>query len=143
MSTAFIPYIFLDGAAEEALRFYEAAFDAQVTFRQTFGDGPQHAERPFSEEEKRRIAHAALNVGDAVLYVADVWPPGADDRESRRVNICVVAPDAETTRRYYEALRVGGRTDEPLRATYFSPAYAVVTDKFGVCFQLFTQRGQS
>lgn len=133
------PFIMLDGTASEAIRFYEQALGARVVFLQTFGDAPEGtAER---EESAERIAHCVLEIGMERLFVSDTLS-GQAAGEQGHVQICLTTDDAGETRRLYNALRVGGQIEHELSAVYFSPAYAVVTDPFGVTFQLFTRRGQ-
>lgn len=133
------PFIMLDGNASEAIRFYEQALGARVVFRQTFGDAPEGtAER---EEAAERIAHCVLEVGREQLFVSDTLP-GQAAGEQGKVQICLTTDDAGETGRLYEALRTDGQVEHELGAVYFSPAYAVVTDPFGVTFQLFTRREQ-
>jgi PhnB protein len=39
-------------------------------------------------------------------------------------------------------LQQGGQVKMPLQETLFSPAYGIVTDKFGVTFQIYTEGQQ-
>ncbi|ALS25866.1 glyoxalase/bleomycin resistance protein/dihydroxybiphenyl dioxygenase [Paenibacillus sp. 32O-W] len=41
----------------------------------------------------------------------------------------------------FEALREGGQVGMPLQETFWSPAYGIVTDKFGVTFHITTEGG--
>jgi PhnB protein len=36
-------------------------------------------------------------------------------------------------------LKQDGQVKMPLQETFFSPAYGIVTDKFGVTFQIYTE----
>ncbi|MBB6733219.1 VOC family protein [Cohnella sp. CBP 2801] len=133
------PFIMLDGQAEEAIAFYEKALGAQVLFKQKFGEAPDRDRNPVPEGSADRLAHSVLNVGGATLFVAD-FAASQSGREGNRVQICITAPDADHTRRIYEALLEEGQANFPLQPVHFSPAYGVVTDKFGVVFQVFTKR---
>ncbi|QHT62533.1 VOC family protein [Paenibacillus lycopersici] len=133
------PFIFLDGNANEAIRFYEDALDAELTFKQTFGDAPADPNHPLPVGVKDRIAHSILKAGDAELFVADVVP-GKSTQSGNKVSICITTNDRDQAQRYYDALQQGGQVVSPLKAVYFSPAYGIVTDKFGVTFQIFTAR---
>lgn len=42
-----VPFIMLDGKAEEAIAFYEKALGASLVFKQTYGEGPDKAEVPI------------------------------------------------------------------------------------------------
>ncbi|MDF2652546.1 MAG: hypothetical protein K0Q73_8351 [Paenibacillus sp.] len=135
MTLQLTPSIFLDGNANEAIQFYERALDAKVLFKQTFGEGPESV----PQEAKERIAHSVLKIGETELYVDDTFP-GQPSQMGDRVQICITAPDVEKSKQLYEALQQGGQVIIPLKKMHFSPAFGMVTDKFGVTFQIFTRR---
>ncbi|MDQ0060227.1 VOC family protein [Paenibacillus harenae] len=130
-----IPFIMLDGKAAEAIRFYEEALGATVVFKQTFGESP--GGENFSSEEQERLAHSVLRIGDTQLFTADI---GSDFpyKEGNQVNICLTTADVNQSRQFFQALQQGGQVNIPLGEVHFSPAYGVVTDHFGVTFQIFT-----
>jgi PhnB protein len=132
------PYLMLDGNAKEAIQFYEKVFDAKVLFSQTFGDMPENPEFPLPEEAKDRIAHALLKVGESDLMFSDTFP-GQPPQSGDQVTICISTNDVERSKQIYEALQQGGQVKMPLQETHFSPAYGIVTDKFGVTFQIYTE----
>lgn len=139
MNVKFTPFIMLDGQANEAIRFYEQALGAQVVFKQTFGETPEAANTSMTEEAKNRIAHSVLVVGGSELFVSDSEPHLQLERGDQ-VNICVTVKEVSEAERLYEALRSDGKVLSPLQPLYFSPAYGMVTDRFGVTFQIFTER---
>jgi PhnB protein len=142
MTTQMNSFIFLDGNAKEAIRFYEGALDAKVVFQQTFGEAPDSHESSLTAEGKERLAHSVLKVGGADFFVADTVP-GTPSVGGNRVNICITTDDIETSKRYFDSLQQGGEVNFPLQKVHFSPAYGIVTDKFGVMFQIFTARNKS
>ncbi|SHE15426.1 Uncharacterized protein conserved in bacteria [Chlamydia abortus] len=138
MNVKFTPFIMLDGHANEAIRFYEQALGAQVVFKQTFGGIPEEGNAsPMAEELKKRIAHSVLVVGGSELFVSDSEPNQQLERGDQ-VNICLTVKDVSDAERIYDALRSEGKVLSPLQPLYFSPAYGMVTDQFGVTFQIFT-----
>ena len=140
MAVTLNPFIMLDGQAREAIRFYEQALDAKLLFMQTLGEAPpESVGAPLPDEAKERLAHSVLQVGDTSLFVSDTLP-GQAQQNGNQINICITTDDAGKSARLFEALRQGGRVNIPLEATYFSPAYGMVTDPFGVVFQIFTKR---
>lgn len=139
MTLQLTPYIMLDGNAMEAIQFYERSLDAKVFFKQTFGEGPETPEQPFSEEAKERLSHSVLKIGETELYVADTFP-GQPNQKGNQVQVCITAPNVEKSNQLYESLQQEGQVITPLQKTHFSAAYGMVTDKFGVTFQIFTRR---
>lgn len=135
------PYILVDGSAEEAISFYQEALGAKVLFKQTMGEGPQGPENPMTEQEKARVAHAVLLAGESKFFVGD-YEPGMPRSRGNGINVCLTVATAEEAEQLYTALKAGGTVDMELAPTYYSPAYGMVTDKFGVCFQIFTMNGR-
>ncbi|GAA4722078.1 VOC family protein [Brevibacillus fulvus] len=141
MTVRLIPYLVMNGNAREAIQFYESALGATVVFQQKFTDMPQHPDYSLPEEAKERIAHASLKVGDSELMFSDTFP-GQPHHSGNQVTICISSDSKEQSQKLYEALREGGQVHMPLQETHFSPAYAIVTDKFGVTFQINTEGKQ-
>ncbi|MEJ8548511.1 VOC family protein [Brevibacillus borstelensis] len=138
MTVRLIPYLMMDGNAKEAIQFYETALEAQLLFSQTFGDMPENPEFPLPAEARDRVAHATLKVGDSELMFSDTFP-GQSHSAGNQVTICITADSPEKAKKLYEALQQGGQVNMPLQETHFSPAYGIVTDKFGVVFQIYTE----
>jgi len=140
MKVKFTPFIMLDGQANEAIRYYEQALGAQVVFKQTFGEIPDEGgTSPMTEEMKARIAHSVMVAGESELFVSDSEPSQPLERGDQ-VNICLTVKEVSEAERIYDALRTEGKVLLPLQPLYFSPAYGMVTDRFGVTFQIFTER---
>jgi PhnB protein len=138
MSVRLTPYLVLPGTAGEAIAFYEKALDAQVLFKQTFGEMPASPEYPLVEEQKGLIAHAMLQVGESQMMFSDS-DPGRPVKLGDQVTICITTKDASKSKQYFEGLKEGGTVILELHEAFFSPAYGQVKDKFGVTFQLFTE----
>ncbi|TRY27002.1 VOC family protein [Brevibacillus sp. LEMMJ03] len=141
MTLRLIPYLVMDGNAKEAIQFYEKALDAKILFYQTFGEMPENPEFPLPEEAKDRVSHAMVRVGESDLMFSDTFP-GQPHQSGSQVTICISTNDKEKSKRIYEALKQGGQVNMPLQETFFSPAYGIVTDKFGVTFQINTEGKQ-
>ncbi|MGZ7441174.1 VOC family protein [Paenibacillus sp. TH7-28] len=139
MTMRLTPYLVMNGNAKEAISFYEKALGATVVFAQSFGEMPENPEFPLPEEAKDRVSHAMLKVGETDLMFSDTFP-GQPHQSGNQVTICLTTNDAEQAKRMFDALAEGGRIDMPLQETFFSPAYGSLTDKFGVPFQIFTER---
>lgn len=132
------PYLVMDGNAKEAIQFYEKALDAQVIMVQTFGEMPANPDFPLPDSARDRISHALLKVGETDLMFSDTFP-GQPVQSSNQVQICIMTDQAEQAKRIYEALREGGQVVMPLQETFWSPAYGIVADKFGVNWNISTE----
>ncbi|MGN8768211.1 VOC family protein [Paenibacillus barengoltzii] len=132
------PLIAMNGEAAEAIAFYEQVLEAKVVFKETFGEMPEPKE-PMSEQLQKRISHSVLKLGDAEIYVSDKFPY-EPHTVGNQVTVCLTVDTAEHAKRIFDGLKQGGEVNQPLQPMYFSPAYGVVTDKFGVTFCVFTKR---
>jgi PhnB protein len=132
------PYLMMNGNAKEAIEFYRSVLGAEVLFSQTFGEMPADPDHPLPAEAKDLISHAMLKVGDSDLMFSDNFP-GSPFQSGNQVTICITVGDAEASRRIFGALQEGGQVSMPFMETFFSPGYGIVTDKFGVTFQIFTE----
>lgn len=137
MALRLIPFIMMDGNAKEAIQFYEKSLDAKVNFMQTFGDAPGNPQSPLPADMKERVAHAVLQIGETNIMVADTFP-GQPLQRGNQVNICITTNEIEKSKKFYESLKQDGQVSMPLQETHFSPAYGILTDKFGVSFQICT-----
>jgi PhnB protein len=131
----------MDGNAKEAIDFYVKTLDAQVLFSQSFGEMPENPEFPLPEEAKKLIGHAMIKVGETDLMFSDNFP-GTPFQSGNQVTICISTKDKERSQQIYEGLQQGGKVNMPMQETFFSPAYAIVVDKFGVTFQIYTEGQQ-
>lgn len=132
------PYLVMDGNAKEAIQFYEKALDAQVVMVQTFGEMPANPDFPLPESARDCISHALLKVGETDLMFSDTFP-GQPVQSSNQVQVCIMTDQAEQAKRIYEALREGGQVVMPLQETFWSPAYGIVADKYGVNWNISTE----
>lgn len=132
------PYLVMDGNAKEAIQFYEKALDAQVVMVQTFGEMPANPDFPLPDSARDRISHALLKVGETDLMFSDTFP-GQPVQSSNQVQVCIMTDQAEQAKRIYEALREGGQVVMPLQETFWSPAYGIVADKYGVNWNISTE----
>ncbi|NAZ36283.1 VOC family protein [Rubellimicrobium sp. CFH 75288] len=119
-----IPYLFFDGTCEEALRAYARIFGTPEPEILRAGEAPEGQGGPVGPEA---VMHGAVRIGEGVLYGSDF--PGAGGMTGSCV--CVALPHADESRRIFEALSHGGTVEMALEKTFFSPAFGIVTDRWG------------
>jgi PhnB protein len=125
------PYLFFDGRCEEAIAFYKAAIGAEPGMLMRFGeapDPPPPGTMPPGSESK--IMHGELKVGDSLLMVSDGHCAGAARFEG--FGLSLQARDEAHAAQLFAALGDGGEVRMPLGKTFFSPAFGMVVDRFGV-----------
>lgn len=139
MSLQSIPYILMNGRAKEAIEYYKESLNAKVVFQQTFGEGPIDELANLKEEEKDLIAHSVLLIGESKIMIADIIPE-LPFKNGNQVSICITTSDIKEAKQLYENLRKDGKVIIALNKVHFSPAWGMITDKFGVTFQIYTNR---
>jgi PhnB protein len=138
MAMRLSPYLMMNGNAMEAIQFYREALNAELLFSQTFGEMPENPEFPLPKEAKELVSHAMVRVGETDLMFSDNFP-GQASQVGDQVTICISSDDVEKSKQIFESLKQGGQVKMPLEETFFSPAYGIVTDKFGITFQIYTE----
>ncbi|WP_307475334.1 VOC family protein [Paenibacillus harenae] len=141
VSTSLIPFLEMNGSANEAIDLYVKALNAKVTYMLRFSDMPKNQEAPLPPEKKDWVNYAVLKIGDSELQITDNFT-GSTYEKGTQITIVVQTDDKEKAAQYFEALKQGGRVNDPLQASFFSPAYGNVTDKFGITFRILTKGRQ-
>lgn len=139
MIKSMYPYLVTNGNGQEAVKFYEHALGAKVVNVQTFGDMPPNPEHPTPEEAKNRVLNAHLKVGDVDLMLSDTFP-GQPHQVGSHISIALILDNEAETKEIFEKLSEGGKVGMPLQQTFWSPLYGNLTDKFGVEWQLSTDK---
>jgi len=129
------PYLFLDGRTEEAIEFYKKALGAQVDMLMRYKDSPD-APPPgmVPPGSENKVMHASFRIGDAVIMASD-----GDCKNNPRfqgVTLSLSVADVDQANRVFAALGEGGNVQMPLMKTFFSPAWGMVADRFGVSWMV-------
>ena len=134
-------YFFFDGRCEEALDFYTKVLGARVTMLMRFKDNPDPQPSGgigcapgVGTDDK--VMHAEFTIGDTTLMASDGNAGGNPEFKGIAQSI-TTASDAET-RRIFDALADGGQIQMPLAKTFFSSAFGMVADRFGVQWMVIT-----
>ena len=122
----FNPYIYFDGEAEAALRFYHEVFGASDLTLMPYHEAPEGEGLPKSD----RIMYGHIMLGDACLMASDVMP-GMEAGPQQAVSINHSVPDFETGKALFDKLLEGGAVTMPFEPVFFSKGFGMVKDKFG------------
>jgi PhnB protein len=125
------PYLSLDGRCEEAIEFYRKAVDAEVQMMMRFSESPVPAS---SADAGNKIMHASLKIGETTIMASDGQCTGAPRFQG--INLALTVPTVADAQRRFAALAEGGQVQMPLTATFFSPSFGMVADKFGVTWMV-------
>src|SRR5262245_17003395 len=124
------PYLFFDGRAEEAIEFYRRVLGAEVERMLRFKNNPDPQPGMTPPGAENKIMHAGLRIGDTILLMSDGHCAGKPEFRGFALSL-YVANDAEAESRF-KALSDGGQVQLPLKKTFFSSNFGMVTDRFGV-----------
>lgn len=127
------PYLMFDGRTEEALEFYKRALGAEVLMVLRFKDSPDpSACGPVGGD---KIMHSTFRVGQTEVFASDGRCEGKPNFQG--ITLSLTLPDEKDVDRYFNALSEGGQVHMPLAATFFSPRFGMLADRFGVSWMLY------
>ena len=132
------PYVFFNGRCDEAIAFYKQALGAEVTFLMRVNESPDPippGALPAGFDNK--VMHATLNIGGATLMVSDGNSTAPSGFKGFRLSLGFDTP--EEAERIFQALLPGGNVTMPLGKTFWSPAFGMLEDKFGMGWMVIAQ----
>jgi PhnB protein len=94
----------------------------------TLADAP--SDEPVPPEQADLIIHAALTTDGAYVMGSD--DPTGEFTGIQGMSVSVSVDDADEARRVFDALADGGQVTAPLTETFFSPAFGMCVDRFGL-----------
>jgi PhnB protein len=84
----------------------------------------------ISPENKDKVMHAALKIGDSTVFASDGRCTGSANFQG--FTLALNAKDEAEAKRLFGALADGGEVQMPLAKTFFSPSFGTLADRFGV-----------
>ncbi len=126
--TAHLSY---SGHCREAFKFYAQLFGGDLRML-AYGDTPMAKQVPTEWSEK--IVHATLSFDGSELAGSDV--PSDHYRRPQGFSVLVDVEGVEEARRIFTALAEGGSVALPMQETFWSPAFGVLTDRFGIPWEI-------
>jgi PhnB protein len=129
------PYLFFDGRAEEALEFYRTKLGAEVLMMMRFKESPEPM--PGQAPPGDKVMHATFRIGETKVMASDGNCAGRPSFQG--FSLALNAPDEAAAKRLFGALAEGGQVQMPLGKTFFSPAFGMVADRFGVSWMVVVQ----
>lgn len=80
-----------------------------------------------------KVMHAALRVGDSVLMLCDDC---TGHKGFAGFSLSLAPATVAEAERLFAALGAGGTVKMPLARTFWSPAFGMLTDRFGVAWMI-------
>ena len=129
------PYLSFDGRCEEAIAFYARTLRAKVEMMMRWKDAPSGACPGGITPPADKIMHAALRIGDSMVLASDGNCQG--EPKFQGISLSLAPPNAAEAERVFNGLADGGQVQMPLGKTFFSPAFGMVADRFGVNWMVY------
>lgn len=120
------PYLYFNGACEQALNFYAAAIGAKISVLARNKDNPAG---PGPKEAENKILHAELTVGDSTVLASDGQQGVA---EFRGFSLSLAASSDAEAEQHFSALAEGGSVQVPLAPTPFASRFGMLRDRYGI-----------
>lgn len=125
------PYVFFDGRCEEAFQFYEKAVGARLEMKMKYKESPEkHPPGMLPPGYEEKIMHMSFHVGKSLVMASDGMCGG--DAKFEGMSLALSVDTEGEAQKVFAALSEGGNVQMPMNKTFFSPAFGMVADKFGV-----------
>ena len=133
-----LTYVFFDGRTEEAINFYRDAIGATDVEIMRYKDSPEPAQPgmvPPGSENK--VMHSRFRVGDTLIMASDGHCGGKPSFQG--FSLTIGTQTEGEARKLFDALASGGQVNMPLTKTFFSPAFGMLVDRFGVSWMILVE----
>lgn len=125
---SFAPYIGFTGNARAAMTEYARIFGATDLQINAFSDAPDGQRPPNAEH---LVMHAQFSAGPGAPFMGCDIPPGWGNGGMGGSSVFHAAADVATATRVFNELAQGGNVTMMLAPSFWSPAFGMLTDRFG------------
>jgi PhnB protein len=126
------PYLMFNGRCEEALEFYKSAVGASDVHLIRFSEAPPGSSMPGAQPDK--VMHASFKLGESAILASD--GPGHGDTRFDGISLSINAASDAEAKKLFDGLAQGGQVRMPLAKTFWTSAFGMLTDKFGVSWMV-------
>ena len=129
------PYLAFKGNCREAFTRYQEILGGEVVILAMADMPPDAGETPPGLAPDATM-HAALMLPDGGLLMGADDMSGDYDGLVHGVCVNIELPDRAEVERVFAGLVDGGEVHQPVTETFFSPAFAMGRDRFGVAWMV-------
>ena len=126
------PYLFFEGCCEEAIEFYKKTLGAETGMLMRWKDSPDKS--MCTPANANKVMHGTIRVGESTVMASDGRCQGKANFQG--FSLSLDARDEADAKRLFNALSAGGQVVMPLGKTFYSPAFGMVADRFGVLWMV-------
>ena len=126
------PYLNFQGTTEEAFNLYKSVFGGEFVMVMRFKDTPDGEK--LSAEEKNKIMHIALPIGDGNILMAtdSLESMGHKTTAGTNFHLSIGAESKEKADKIFNGLSAGGNVSLPMQDQFWGDYFGMLTDKFGI-----------
>lgn len=125
-------YLNYGGTCRQAFEFYAKHLGGRITMLTTHAEQPQAERVPANWKDA--VLHARIELGDTVLFGADI-PPDIF-KPIRSAYLTLLLDSVADAERIYGLLSEGGEIFMPMEETFFARRFAQLRDRFGTSWML-------
>jgi PhnB protein len=122
-------HLHFSGQCEEAFQFYEKCLGGKIDGLFRYEGAPGEAAQSLPADWRNKIMHAHMTIGDQILMGMDAPPERFQKPQGFHVNINV--KNVAEGKRIFDSLSQGGKVVMPFGPTFWSPGFAMFSDRFG------------
>ena len=127
------PYLIFNGDCEAAFLLYKSVFGGEFPYMGKFGDMPPAEGQPeLPEEEKNRVMHVTLPIGNTILMGSDTNSQSGDVKMGENVSISINVDSRAEADSIFTGLTDGGVVKMPMTDTFWGAYFGMLVDKFGI-----------
>ncbi|WP_411842300.1 VOC family protein [Salinicoccus sp. HZC-1] len=127
------PYLMFEREAKAAAELYESAFQTESAELMSYGEVPGE---PYADSvNKNLIIHGKINVRGSEIMFSDSGSH-SEITEGNNITVAVTDENLEYIRNAYNVLKDQGQVEMELQETFFAKGHAMLTDRFGIKWQL-------
>ena len=129
------PYLVFEGTCREALETYAQVMGGEVEMMMTADQMPEGAP---PEGKENWILHGAVQFDEGLLMASDnifgeAWPMAG-------CSVHMAFPSVERGREVFAVMAEGGEVQMDYQATFWTPGFGTLRDRFGVNWMISTSQ---
>jgi PhnB protein len=128
-----VPSLIFNGDAEAALELYRKALGGEMQVTR-FAGSPSEGDVPA--EWAQKVLFGQLQTADGVVVTAMDAPPSRAVQIGGNVALYYHCRTHDRAKAIFETLAEGGSVRMPLGKTFFSDAFGMLADRFGVAWMI-------
>lgn len=137
-------YLTFDGNCEEAFNFYKSVFGGELMYLAKFDSIPDSPEFTVLAEDKNKIMHVSLPIGNSILMGSDNTSSNpAPLVQGNNFSVSISTDSQQEADELFVKIAVGGTIIMPIADMFWGDYFGMVLDKFGIQWMVnFSRDGQ-